>query len=158
MRHPLFATLAGLVLAAGLARATPEDTPQDVANRYFAATTEAGILASLDDWLPDATITVTLKYGGGLPDEEYVFTADTWDDQEDWSDDPAMEGYSETGRVARVVTVQKTETGARVTSEQAVSYLMQGYAGQMREIETLHLVERRTGLKIQAVHTTYDYR
>lgn len=82
------ATLIGTALASGLALTAQPDSPEKLAARYFAATNEAGLAASWRDWHPDATQSITVKYGGTQPDYHITYAMRDWDQLPDWKSDP----------------------------------------------------------------------
>lgn len=158
----IFATLIGMTLASGLVLANPSDEPKDLAVRYLEATNEPAIAATWKDWHPEAVHTFTVKYGAGLPDEQFSYSVADWETLPDWSQDPAwaeaMRGYTETTRDAPVITSEITEGGTDVTVVTRVGYTWDDFSGTMTQTDKFLIVSQAGRLAIRTLDTTFDYR
>lgn len=156
------ATAIGLLLAAGLALAAPKSEPMDLAHRYFAATDEAGLANTWQDWHPDAVHAITIKYGMGQPDDQFSYKMADWETTPDWTDDPdyadAMRGYTETFRKDPSFRTKQAPDGTVVTATTWVSYLWRGYLGQMKQTDRFLIVNHLGAPVIRSLTTTIDYR
>ncbi|WP_120631971.1 hypothetical protein [Ruegeria sp. EL01] len=158
----IFATLIGMTLAAGLVLANPSDEPMELAVRYLEATDETAIAATWKNWHPEAVHTVTIKYGLGLPDEQFSYPASDWETLPDWRQDTtlkdAMQGYTEATRSASRLTSETDEDGTHVTAVTRVGYIWGDTPGTMIQTDKFFVVSQAGRLVIRALDTTFDYR
>ena len=158
----LFATLIGMILAAGLVLANPTDAPRDLAERYVEANNETAIAATWKDWHPEAVHTITVKYGSGLPEEQFSYRVVDWETLPDWQQDPkwadAMQSYAETKRDAPMITSQIAQGGTDVTVVTRVGYKWGNSSGTMTQTDKFFIVSQAGRLAIRSLNTTFDYR
>lgn len=162
MKQKIFATLVGVGLAAGFAFAAPKDTPQNLVDRYFAATDEAGLIVSWQDWHPEATHEITIRYGAGMADDNFTYAMADWETMPDWQDDPAvaeaLEGYTETKRSAPEITTTTVGPSTLITAVTKVEYTWKRYKGQMTQTDAFTVTSGIGALSIRSLETTIDYR
>jgi len=162
MKQRIVATLTGIGLAAGLAYAAPKEIPQNLVDRYFAATDEAGLNASWQDWRPEAVHKITIKYGRGMADDHYSYAVADSENLADWQDDPALvkalEGYAETTRSTPELTATEVNNATLVTAVTKVGYTWNGYKGQMIQTDVFNITSDIGALMIRSLETTIDYR
>lgn len=159
----ILATLTGVTLATGIALAATGDRPEDLVTRYYASTGEAGMAASWNDWHPEATHSITLKWGMGQPDDHFSYAMADWETLPDWQNDPEMvetlKGYIETHRSAPSITSEPVdEATTLVTAVARVDYTWFGHDGQTTQIDRFHVTAYLGALAIRSLDTTYDYR
>jgi len=156
------ATAIGLVLAAGLAYATPTGKAEDLVDRYHTATTEAGISANWRDWHPDASHQVHVLTGLAGQDFSFSYAISEWETLPDWQNNPevveAMEGYSEVGRSERQQTLETQEGMAVITTTVKIQYDWDGYKGTMTETDRFEITTLAGRSVIRRLTSTYDYR
>ena len=156
------ATAFGVVLAAGLAIAAPQDTATDLVNRYFDATTEAAIAATWKDWHPDASHHIEVKTGMKDGDFAFSYAMSDWENLPDWMEDPevveAMQGYEETSRSDPKLTISSEGVETIVTAQSTVRYVWDGYKGKMTQIDRFTITTVAGRAVIRDLKTVYDYR
>ncbi|WP_170328662.1 hypothetical protein [Ruegeria arenilitoris] len=155
---PVHATLIGIALASGLVLTAQADAPEDIAARIVQAKDEQSLLATWDNWHPDATHRVILKYGMGQADDVFSYRIADVTDAEDPELAKALEGYIETTRSVPQVTARSEDGVQHVTAVTHVDYDWQGYAGKMRQTDEFVFEPYLGGSVIRSLSTTYDYR
>jgi hypothetical protein len=155
---PVQATLVGVALASGLVLAAQADAPEDIAARILQAQDDQSLLATWDNWHPDATHRVILKYGMGQTDDTFSYRVADLSDAEDPELSKALEGYTETARSAPQITAQSEDGVRHIIAVTQVDYDWQGYAGKMRQTDEFVFEPYLGGTVIRSLTTTYDYR
>lgn len=158
----VIAFAAGLTVSAGIAMAEPQNDAKDMVNRYYAANDEASILAEWQDWHPEATHTVTIKYGMGQPDDTFSYALSDLEKLPALSEIPevaeAMKGYSETTRSEPNITVETEGDITTVTSVVNVDYVWDSYKGKSVETDVFKIEPLEGGQVIRSLSTTLDYQ
>jgi hypothetical protein len=156
------ATAIGIVLAAGLAIAAPQDTATDLVNRYYASATEADLLGTWKDWHPDAVHSIEVKTGMKDGDFSFSYAMADWENLPDWMEDPEikedMKGYDEISRTEPDLTISTEGTETIVTAVSKVSYVWDSYKGQMSHTDRFTIVTVAGRTVIRDLTTLYDYR
>jgi len=155
---PVQASLIGVALASALVLTAHADAPEEIAARIVQAQDQDALLASWEDWHPEAEHQIIIKYGMGQKDD--VFSYRVADDfgADDAALAEALEGYTETGRSEPEIS-SRTEDGIpTVTAVTQVAYDWQGYAGKMRQTDTFVFTPYLGGMAVRTLTTTYDYR
>ncbi|WP_170406856.1 hypothetical protein [Ruegeria arenilitoris] len=155
---PVQATLIGVALASVLVLTAQADAPEDIAARILQAQDEQSLLATWDNWHPDATHRVILKYGMGQADDVFSYRIGDVTNAEDPELVKALEGYTETARSAPQITARSEDDVRHVTAVTQVDYDWQGYAGKMRQTDEFVFEPFQGGTVIRSLTTTYDYR
>lgn len=155
---PVQATLIGVAVASALVLTAKAEAPEDIAARILQAQDEQSLLATWDDWHPDATHRIILKYGLGQKDDIFSYRVAEVTDAEDNELAKALEGYSETARSEPQMTARSEEDTRYVTAVSQVDYEWQGYAGKMRQTDEFVFETDLGGTVIRSLTTTYDYR
>ncbi|MFY2823517.1 hypothetical protein [Ruegeria sp. MALMAid1280] len=132
---PVQATLIGVALASVLMLTAQADAPENIAARILQAQDEQSLLATWDNWHPDATHRVILTFGMGQADDIFAYWIADVTDAEDPELAKALEGYRETARSAPQTTARSEDGVHHVTAVTQVDYDWQGYAGKMRQTD-----------------------
>lgn len=155
------ATAIGVVLAAGLAIASPQSTATDLVQRYYATTTEADLAATWNDWHPDATHHIEVKTGMKDGDFAFSYAMSDWENLPDWTEDPeimeAMKGYEETSRSDPDLTISTNGSDTIVTAQSKVGYVWDGYKGKMSQTDRFTITKVAGRAVIRDLKTLYDY-
>ncbi|MEP2715797.1 hypothetical protein [Pseudophaeobacter sp.] len=156
------ATAIGIVLAAGLAIASPQSTATDLVTRYYATTSEADLAATWGDWHPGATHHIEIKTGIKDGDFAFSYAMFDWENLPDWTAEPeimeAMKGYEETGRSDPNLTISAEGTDTIVTAQSKVAYVWDGYKGAMTQTDRFTIATTAGRAVIRDLTTLYDYR
>ncbi|WP_170789360.1 hypothetical protein [Ruegeria lacuscaerulensis] len=152
------ATLIGVAIASALVLTAQAEAPEDMAARILQAQDEQSLLATWDNWHPEATHRVVLKYGPGQQDDSFSYRISDSADAEETDFTKAFEGYSETARSELQITARSEEDTRYVTAVSQVDYEWQGYAGKMRQTDEFVFETYLGGTVIRSLTTTYDYR
>lgn len=155
----VLATGFGIVLATGLAMATPSVSPEDVVARHYVAEEAGDMLGNWKDWHPEATQKITIKYGLGQPDDEFTITMSDLSKPLDIKDIPSTEkDYAERARDSREITVEDAEGEVTITASQKIHYTWRGYDGTMVQTDAFRMTTILGQPKIRSLTTTLDYR
>lgn len=155
---PIQAALIGVVPALLLVLAARADAPEDIAARILQAQDEQSLLVTWDNWHPEATHRVILKYGLGQEDDVFSYLVAEATGAEDPELAKTLAGYTETVRSAPRITVRSEDGARHVTAETQVDYDWQGYTGKMRQTDEFTFEPYLGGMVIRSLTTTYDYR
>ncbi|WP_170783225.1 hypothetical protein [Ruegeria lacuscaerulensis] len=152
------ATLIGVAVASALVLTAQSEAPEDMAARILQAQDEQSLLATWDNWHPEATHRVVLKYGPGQQDDCFSYRISDSADAEETDFTKALEGHSETARSELQITARSEEDTRYVTAVSQVDYEWQGYAGKMRQTDEFVFETYLGGTVIRSLTTTCDYR
>ncbi len=159
---PFQATCLGIVLSAGLALTAVAKIPQDLVQRYLAVQESGAADATWRDWHPEATHTITIKYGLGQPDDRFSYVIADYATLPDPATDPvlaeAMQGYQEIERSTPQITTAAHDDGTRVTATTQVSYTWQDFEGTMVQTDEFFILSYFGASVIRSLNTTFDYR